>query len=160
MSLDSPLCSWSSSGSGLALDHKLAGVSIPLPSPSPCQPSFPGLNTAPSWRDPLLQKQTSENQSQPLLASELASGLEFLVAGPTYQTRYPEMPAWACCSLWMLFLGPPSCQLLYWARLDASSSSPLNNWEGGGGGGVGWGCLCPSPASSCCPVALSCQTLA
>lgn len=50
MSLASPLYFWSSSGSGLVPTHKLAGTFIPLPSPSPCQLSFLGLKTAPSWK--------------------------------------------------------------------------------------------------------------
>ena len=88
MSLDCPrCCSWSSSP-----NHKLTGTSVPATSPKPCQPSFPGPNTSPRWRGSSLEKQTSEGESQPCLTSELAHGLEFLVAVPTHQTGHSEMP--------------------------------------------------------------------
>lgn len=74
----------------------VAGNLILLPSSSPCQTSFPGLSAAPMNCQlegilTLRNRPPNANPS-PALTSELACGLAFLAAGPTYQTGYPVPP--------------------------------------------------------------------
>lgn len=95
-SADPRLCSWSSFGPGVDPHQKLAGNLFSPPLPQSLPAFFPRAeycsHELPTGGNPLPPKQTSECQSQPCLTSELAYALEFLIAGPAYQTGYPEMP--------------------------------------------------------------------